>query len=257
MQRSIRQPTLPFANGTYLIGKGELVTHKPEYRLTYSIQGDFIPDCVECPPHLHDFIVSSFGEHYVEPMQQLLRYMVDPTLPNRKIVMVIGPSGSGKGVLERLIEKLFPPSCVTAITSRIKEINTPEKIRQHVSGKQLVAFPDVQGLQTGVTSLYSMVDGGPMAQRNLFTDDTEGVVYKGRVVICSGQAPQFENAGSGMARTALILETQRPAEKPDAELHQKLAGELGSIVSCALQAKHADVKRVLVSGNQTLSIDTF
>ena len=112
-------------------------------------------------------------------------------------------------------------------------------------------FPDVQGLQTGVTTIYSMVDGGLMAQRNLFTDDTEGVVFTGRVVICSSQAPQFENAGSGMARRALILETQRPAEKPDADLDQKLAGELGSIVSWALQAKHADVKRVLVSGNQT------
>ncbi|MDC2984707.1 primase-like DNA-binding domain-containing protein [bacterium] len=244
-------PAIAFANGTYLIDKGELVPHKPEYRLTYSIQGDFIPDCVECPPNLHDFIVSSFGDHYVEPVQQLLRYMVDPTLPNRKIVMVIGPSGSGKGVLERLIEKLFPPSCVSSITSSIKEINSPEKIRQYVSGKQLVAFPDVQGLQTGVTTIYSMVDGGLMAQRNLFTDDTEGVVFTGRVVICSSQAPQFENAGSGMARRALILETQRPAEKLDADLDQKLAGELGSIVSWALQAQHADVKRVLVSGNQT------
>ena len=96
-----------------------------------------------------------------------------------------------------------------------------------------------------------MVDGGLMAQRNLFTDDTEGVVFTGRVVICSSQAPQFENAGSGMARRALILETQRPAEKPYDDLDQKLAAELGSIVSWALQAKHADVKRVLVSGNQT------
>ena len=106
----------------------------------------------------------------------MLFYMVDPTLPNRKIVKIIGPSGSGKGVLERLIEKLFPPSCVSAITSRISEINTPEKIRQYVSGKQLVAFPDLQGLQMGVTTLYSMVDGGLMAQRNLFTDDTDLVV---------------------------------------------------------------------------------
>ena len=69
----------------------------------------------------------------------------------------------------------------------------------------------------GVTTLYSMVDGGLMAQRNLFTDDTEGVVFTGRVVICSSQAPKFENAGSGMARRASILETQRPAENPVAD----------------------------------------
>ncbi len=101
-----------------------------------------------------------------------------------------------------------------------------------------------------------MVDGGLMAQRNLFTDDTEGVVFivfTGRGVICSSQAPQFENAGSGMTRRAWILEIQRPAEKPYAYLYQKLAGELGSIISWALQAKYADVKRVLVSGNKTFS----
>ena len=75
-------PAIAFANGTYLIDKGELVPHKPEYRLTYSIQGDLTLDCVECPAHLHDFIVSSFGDHYVESVQQLLRFVVDPTLPN-------------------------------------------------------------------------------------------------------------------------------------------------------------------------------
>ena len=85
-------------------------------------------------------------------------------------------------------------------------------------------------------------------QRNLFTDDTEGVVFTANFFICSSRAPQFENAVSAMARRGLILETQRPADNPDAE---KACWELGSIASWALQAKHADVKRVLVSGNQT------
>ena len=75
-------PAIAFAKGTYLIDQGELVPHKPEHRLTYSIQGDLTLDCVECPAHLHDFIVSSFGDHYVESVQQLLRFVVDPTLPN-------------------------------------------------------------------------------------------------------------------------------------------------------------------------------
>ena len=77
----------------------------------------------------------------------------------------------------------------------------------------------------------------------LFAQQTDGAVdvnflldegfdvFTGRVVICSSQAPQFENAGSGMARRALILETQQPAQKSDADLDQKLAGELGAIVS--------------------------
>ncbi len=43
------------------------------------------------------------------------------------------------------------------MTSSIKEINSPEKIWQYISGKQLVAFNNVQGLQMGIT--HSLFDG--------------------------------------------------------------------------------------------------
>jgi phage/plasmid-associated DNA primase len=245
------EDAIAFSNGTYLIRDKRFVPHDPEFRLLYSIQGDFNPDQTECPPAMRQFIVSSFGEEYIRPIQMVLRYMVDLTLPPLKIVTLVGPSRSGKGVFERLIEKFYPPSCVSAITSSIGVINSPEKVRQHVSGKKLVAFPDIQGLQKDVTTLYSLVDGGLISDRALFENETDAAPFNGRVIICSSQAPQFENAGSGAAGRALTLQTLAEVKDKDPDLNSKLESEIGSIVSWALQADWQEVKDMLYHPDDT------
>ena len=94
-------PAIAFSNGTYRLDDGQLIEHSPDHRLTFSIQGDFQP-CSECPPAFRSFVVSSFGEEWLPIIQMTLRYLVDPTFKPSKIVMILGPSGSGKGTLERL-----------------------------------------------------------------------------------------------------------------------------------------------------------
>ena len=137
------------------------------------------------------------------------------------------------------------------ITSGFSEINNPDKIHQFVRGKRLVTFPDLQGRQVGVGTLYSMTDGGLLTSRKLHESDAdEGEAFKGRVVICSTQPPSMEDAGNGMTRRMLVLKTKdRQGQAPDNDLDDKLRPELGAIVSWALQADRSDVKAMLSSGD--------
>ncbi|QNI48860.1 primase-like DNA-binding domain-containing protein [Synechococcus sp. A15-60] len=243
-------PGIAFSNGTYLLDQGELVAHSADHRLTWSIDGAFQPGA-ECPAEFYRFVCRSFGEEWLPIIQRVLRYLVDPTFKPSKLVMILGPSGSGKGTLERLIESLFPPSCISVITSGFADINHPDKIRQFVRGKRLVAFPDLQGRQFGVGTIYSMTDGGLLTSRTLHESEAdEGEAFNGRVVICSTQPPSMEDAGTGMTRRMLVLQTLPPSGEPDLDLDDKLQAEKGAIVSWALQADRAEVKRMLTMGDK-------
>ena len=241
---------IAFTNGTYRLDTGKLVPHSPQFLLTWAIQGQFSP-AGGCPPEFRKFVCSSFGEEWLEIIQMTLRYIVDPTFKPSKIVIILGPSGSGKGTLERLIEKIFPQDCISVITSSFQDINHPDKIRQFVRGKRLVVFPDLQGRQHGVGTIYSMVDGGLLTSRALHEAEADaGEAFNGRVVICSTQPPSMEDAGNGMTRRMHVLRTlDRTNEEPDHDLDDKLEAELGEIVSWALQADVADVKEMLRRGD--------
>ena len=110
-----------------------------------------------------------------------------------------------------------------------------------------MTFPDLQGRQFGVGTLYALTDGGKLTGRTLFeseADDAEP--FTGRVVICSTQAPTMDDAGNGMTRRMLVLPTSRRAgQKPDLDLDEKLEAELGKIVSWALQTPRQEVKLLL------------
>ena len=245
-------PAVAFANGTYLIDHRKLLEHSPDFRLTWAINGEYVPEA-ECPSEFKRFVCDSFGEEWLNAIRMTLRYLIDPSFRPQKIVTILGPSGSGKGTLERLIEKLFPLSCISVITSGFADINHPDKIRQFVRGKRLVAFPDLQGRQFGVGTLYSMTDGGLLTSRTLHESEAdEGEAFTGRVVICSTQPPVMEDAGNGMTRRMLVLRTRRPDSdrQVDVDLDDKLEAELGMIVSWALQAEPEAVKKMLSVGDE-------
>ena len=241
---------IAFTNGTYRLDTRALVPHSPQYLLTWAIQGQFSP-AATCPKQFRQFIISSFGEEWLSVIQMTLRYIVDPTFKPSKIVLILGPSGSGKGTLERLIEKIFPQDCISVITSNFQDINHPDKIRQFVRGKRLVVFPDLQGRQFGVGTIYSMTDGGLLTSRALHEAEADaGEAFNGRLVICSTQPPSMEDAGNGMTRRMMVLRTlDRKDQKPDHDLDDKLEAELGEIVSWALEAAADDVKEMLRSGD--------
>jgi len=243
-------PAIAFRNGTYLLSSGRLVPHNPAYKLTWAVNANYSA-VVDCPPMMRAFIASSFGSEWERIIQIVLRYMVDPEIKCSRILIILGPSGSGKGTLERLIEKLFPRSCISVITSGFADINHPDKIRQFVSGKRLLTFPDLQGKQLGVGTLYALTDGGMLTGRTLHESDAEAAEpFTGRVVLCSTQPPLMDDAGNGLTRRMLVLPTCRPAgQKPDQDLDEKLEAELGLIVSWALRASRSEVKELLASGD--------
>lgn len=245
---------IAFKNGTlyHQDGRWVLGEHSANNRLTYAIEGEWRDDA-ECPPIFKEFVRTSYDLKWLDILRAVLAYHADPRYGCKVITMIVGNSGTGKGVTERLIEKMFPKDTIGIITSGFKELNSPEKVAQLVTGKRLIAFPDLQGHQEGLGAVLSLTDGGHLTARRLYSSDTTQFIFTGRVLLCSTQPPAMENAGVGMARRLLILETLGtrlpsdilPTEGSDME--QLLHRELGEIVSWALQMPEDQVRAVLRS----------
>ncbi len=240
------------ANGTlYYRNSGwELDEHSPSNNLIYGIEGDWRPNA-ECSPMFHEFIRTSYGLDWLHIMRAVLAYHLDPRYGCKVITMIVGNSGTGKGVLERLIESFFPKEAIGTIPSGFKELNSPEKIAQYVVGRRLVVFPDLQGHQDGLGTALSLTDGGNLTARRLYSSDTCQFVFDGRVVICTTQAPAMDNAGVGFARRFLILQTlgkRLPSTllpSDGQEMEGLLHAERGQLASWALQMPEEDVRDVL------------
>lgn len=243
---------IAFKNGTLYYGDQgwELGEHSPSNNLTYGIEGDWSTNA-ECPPIFHEFIRTSYGLDWLHIMRAVVAYHLDSRYGCKVITMIVGNSGTGKGVFERLIESFFPKDAIGMIPSGFKELNSPEKIAQYVAGRRLIVFPDLQGHQDGLGTALSLTDGGNLTARPLYSTDTTQFIFDGRVLICATQAPVMENAGVGFARRFLILQTLGkrlsstllPADGQ--EMERLLHAERGQIGSWALQMPEEDVMAVL------------
>ncbi len=137
------ETAIAFKNGTlyYRNKRWELGEHSPDNKLTYAIQGDWKKDC-ECPPYFKEFVRTGYGLEWLNILRGVFPYHADPRYGCSVITMIIGNSGTGKGVTERLMEKVFSSDTVGVITSGFKDLNSPEKVSQFVAGKRFIVFSD-------------------------------------------------------------------------------------------------------------------
>lgn len=224
--------------------------HTAQNRLTYGINGDWVENA-ECPPHCREFFRTSYGTEWLHIIRAVIAYTADPRYVCRVVLFLLGLSGTGKGTFERLLEAIFPADTVVTL-QRTAELDSPERVGQYVCGKRLVSFPDLQGHQTGLGTLYSLTEGGLLTARHLYSRDSFSFPFNGRVVVCSSSVPSMDNAGSGMVRRVLPITTKNHRLKSDllkglrAEtLDAALKAEIGQLVSWALQMPREEVEAVL------------
>jgi putative DNA primase/helicase len=176
-------------------------------------------------------------------------------------VFLLGRTGSGKGVLLNLLERLYPVE-VRASLASFSEIDTPEHLAQHVYGRELLSWADIQGKQNKITNLYKLLDAeSVLSARKLFSNDTDNFTYEGRVMCASTSPIQLDHANSGLLRRLLTIKTlDQPLASEilpqgrcnDGELERLLASELGQIVSWALAAPPSVVAQVLTKQHPLL-----
>jgi phage/plasmid-associated DNA primase len=235
---------IAFSNGTVDMRTGELMPHDPKNLLTTAIAADYIPNA-ECPEIFHQFMVNVFGDELIPLIRALISMYLDPTAPYGKFLHIIGPSGSGKGTLLRLLGSFFSHEHYRSMSS-FGELGTAEGRHQYLTGTRFVTFPDVGGYISGLKAFYELVDDGEMSGRALFSSHGYQKKWNTRFAIASVDHLQIENSGDGWDRRCIPLPTKPRQGLQDPYLNQKLEEVKGEIISWALGMERAERDALLL-----------
>ena len=233
-----------FKNCTVDMRTGATTQHSPDHYLTSAISCDYDPDA-QCPQVFMDFLLSSYGEDMVLIVRAAISMILDPTAPWGKFIHIVGPSGSGKGVMIRLLQKLFGEDSARSGNS-FSEFIDADKRHQNLQGASLYVIPDIQGYQKGLEAFYELVDNGPMSGRALFSSAAYSIQWDVRFAIASVEYLQLENSAGGWDRRVIPLLTQRRTESSEIpNLENQLEENRAGIIAWALSMDKKERNQVI------------
>jgi putative DNA primase/helicase len=235
---------VPFSNGLLRISDMRLLDHSPHYFNTEYVQcvydpdapsehiGKFLDDLTGADPAAIDTLLEFIGTRMAEDG----RY--------QKMLVVQGPSGSGKGTLDRLLSKVLGRRHAGYTMDDFKNSGFP---MEPLIGKTLVTISD-QRAQLNMkkfTDLLLQVVGGdavtlrlPYAKRSI----TQRLPLT--FVILTNEIPMLPDNAGALRRRLLAIKTPTSfVGREDVDLDDKLAAELPAFVNLALSAYRRLVDR--------------
>ena len=236
---------MAYSNGTVNLKTGKLQEPCKENYLTQLIPHNYVENA-EIPPVFKDFLLSSYGEEQIEIIRSAIFMLVDPTAPFGKFIHIIGKSGSGKGTLLRLLQKMVGLENTISLEN-FGILASPDKRHQHLTNISLCIAPDVSGYQQNLQAFYELVDNGAMAGRALHSNDAYQKQWFIRFIMASVDILTIENSGEGWKRRCIPIHTKDRQNKENPNLENELTQELGEILGWALAMDKQKRDQILLS----------
>ena len=233
-----RQPAvMVFSNGSYHLREGQLVGHNPNHGATYALALPYVEGAA-CPPELQAVIDRCYPQGAEPIIRALLRWAADPTIRYGQCFHLLGPTGTGKGLLLDFVRSLFPDELLGDLPCP-SLLSNPEKVHQFILGRRLVVFPDCPTTfreKKRWNTFYELVENKLVTTRKLFGGEAERTRRMNcRYILASTEPFQSSDGTDGFQRRALTLCTlprmgdqdhQMAADlHPDSERSEQIRGE--------------------------------
>lgn len=229
-------PIVACQNGLLRIRDRELLPHAPGFFNLVSVPFDYDPGAVA--PNWEAFLCRVWPDdpEAIAALQEWFGYVLSGRTDQQKILLVKGPSRSGKGTIARVLKELLG--------------------EEHVAGPTLAGLGTNFGLSTLIGKPLGVIsdarlsdrDGGGQVVERLLTisgEDTIDIdrkyrdVWTGklptRLMILTNELPNFGDSSGVIARRFILLNmTVSWLGKEDTGLLAKLVAEMPGILNWAL-----------------------
>lgn len=235
---------LPFTNGLLRIDDQVLLRHTPDYFNTEYIHCAYEPDMklVAGQKFLNDLT----GDD-PEAIEMLMEFVGTRLVGNdrfQKMLIMVGPSGSGKGTFDRLLSRMLGRKHAGLRMDDYKNNGFPT---EPLLGKSLVTFSDQRvqlDMKRFTDLLLQVVGGDAISVRRPYDRRSVSVRLPLTFIMLSNEAPVLPDNAGAMVRRVLAIKTPNSfADNADYDLDDKLAAELPAFVDLALTAYRRLVKR--------------
>jgi putative DNA primase/helicase len=228
---------LPVGNGLLHLPTAELLSPTPCYFGLAASDVQFDPEAPE-PKKWLDFLHELFGDDIgaIEALQDWFGYTLSPDTSQQKMLMIVGPTRSGKGTIGRVQAGLLGRDSVAAPT--LASLQTPFGLEPLI-GRSLGIISDAR--------LGGRTDQAAITERLLSISGEDGIdvhrkfkqAWTGRLLIrfmlLTNELPRLSDNSSALAKRFIMLVLERSFYgKEDPLLTARLLTELPGILNWSL-----------------------
>ncbi|GAA2346755.1 phage/plasmid primase, P4 family [Streptomyces kunmingensis] len=228
-------PIVACTNGLLNVTTQELRPLTPEYFNLVSVPFDYVPEAT-CPNWL-TFLSKVWGDDLesIRAVQEWFGYVLSGRTDQQKILLIVGPTRSGKGTIARVLGMLVGKGNVAGPTLAGLATNFG---LSPLLGKPLAVISDARlGGRDGhqvVERLLTISGEDTIDVDRKYREPWTGKI-PARLMILSNQLPNFGDASGVIARRFIVLNMAVSwLGKEDTALTDKLAAELPGILNWAL-----------------------
>lgn len=234
-----------FANGVLdinRIAKGEeapLIAATPHYFTLHALPYEY--DATAACPTWVSFLASVFpgpdGYHKRALLQEWFGLMLVPDTSYQKMMLMIGPPGSGKSTTMDVMRLMLGQDQI-AFTS-FDSLGEKYGLSNLV-GKLAAVFPDARigryaDTAAALMSILAISGADSVSVRRMALPTLSNVRLPCRITITTNELPELPDTASALPRRLLALEyTESFAANPDITLSERLAAEIPGILNWSL-----------------------
>lgn len=224
-------------NGLLSLADRQLHPHTPAYYNHVSVPFAYQADAPE-PTAWLKFLDSLWPDDpaSIALLQEFIGYIVTGRTDMQKILLLIGPTRSGKGTVARMIRNLIGRGHVTGPT--LASLGTNFGLAP-LMGKPLAIIADARlggtTVHIIVERLLSISGEDVLTVDRKFRDPWSGKLPT-RLMILSNEVPRFSDASGAIANRLLVLQMRKSfLGREDRTLDARITDELPGILNWALE----------------------
>jgi putative DNA primase/helicase len=225
------------ANGVLDLTTRNIHTHTPALFNTVSVPFDYDPSA-KTPTAWLQFLHSVWpdDDQPIALLQEYVGYVLSGRTDMQKMLLLIGPTRSGKGTIARMLAELVGRGHVTGPT--LASLGTNFGLSP-LLGRPLAIVSDARlgnsPADAVVERLLSITGEDMLTVDRKFKEPWSGKLST-RFVILSNELPKFRDASGAIANRLVILQmTESFLGREDRALDRRLRAELPGILTWALQ----------------------
>lgn len=220
-------------NGLLDVADRDLLPHTPRYFNTFALPFDYDPEAT-CPRWLK-FLREAFPEdrESVELLQEWFGYILSGRTDLQKMVMLIGPTRSGKGTIDKVLEALVGDAHLGLSAGDLKG----DFGLQPLLGKSLAVFSDERVTVDGkrFTETLLRITGGDALTVNIKYREPWVGRLGTRLMFMSNEPPGLPDSSRAIVGRMLVLAMSKSwLGKEDHGLSNALSAELAGILNWSL-----------------------
>jgi putative DNA primase/helicase len=223
-------------NGILDLSSRQLIDHTPALFNVVSVPFDYQPVAPD-PVAWLEFLSSLWPDDpdSIALLQEFVGYVLSGRTDMQKLLLLIGPTRSGKGTIARMLTELIGRGHVAGPT--LASLGTNFGLSP-LLGKPLAIISDARlgntPSHTVVERLLSITGEDMLTVDRKFREPWSGKL-PARFVVLSNELPRFRDSSGAIANRLLILQMQNSfLGREDRTLDDRLRGELPGILKWAL-----------------------